>query len=556
MDLLKAQLDRIQKQLGGLSATQKMLTAALTAIMVITVVWWGRYAGEAEMVPLLNQSFTASDLGRIQGRLDEKGIKFTTSADKLLVPADRRMEILSDLTYSRLMPHSTQEGFDSMLKQMSPFDPEDKQAKLWNHSKEMLLAQIIGSFPDVVQADVMIDPKSVPRIGEGSIEPSATVNISLRDGVKPSQRLVDAAAEAVAGAEAGINTNRIKVVINGMAQKVHDADNPMDGSDQLGLLQQHEASAEERVRKTYSDIPGLLVSVTMKLNTTTIHTEKKDYDAKGTVQKVISSTSETDQTTGASQPGGEAGTMANVGLSAGGGGGGSGGGQTHEKTDEKMTVMVPETHTVSSTPAGDATPIGAAVRVPLSYFARMMQAMNGSTSEPSYAQLRPLIDDELKKMRLTVATDVGLKTAEEVSIDTYVDVSPSLASAPVAAASGFGVSHVVGGHAKEIALGALAVMSLFMASMMVRKASPSPLLAATAAAAGSGAGASQGDRKTMLTAGEALAGEASGGDSMLDGVELNDETVRTSHMVDQVSHMVRENPDAAAALVKRWLSRT
>jgi flagellar biosynthesis/type III secretory pathway M-ring protein FliF/YscJ len=555
MDLLKAQLDRIQKQLGGLSATQKMLTAALTAIMVITVVWWGRYAGEAEMVPLLNQSFTTSDLGRIQGRLDEKGIKYTTSADKLLVPSDRRMEILSDLTYSRLMPHSTQEGFDSMLKQMSPFDPEDKQAKLWNHSKEMLLAQIIGSFPDVVQADVMIDPKSVPRIGEGSIEPSATVNISLRDGVKASQRLVDAAAGAVAGAEAGINTSRIKVVINGMAQKVHDADNPMDGSDQLGLLQQHEASAEERVRKTYSDIPGLLVSVTMKLNTTTIHTEKKDYDAKGTVQKVISSTSETDQTTGASQTGGgEAGIMPNVGLSAGGGGG-SGGGQTHEKTDEKMTVMVPETHTVSSTPAGDATAIGAAVRVPLSYFARMMQAMNGSTSEPSYAQLRPLIDDELKKMRLTVATDVGLKTADEVSIDTYVDVSPSLASAPVAAASGFGVSHVVGGHAKEIALGALAIMSLFMASMMVRKASPSPLLA-TASAAGSGAGASQGDRKTILTAGEALAGEASGDESMMDGVELNDEAVRTSHIVDQVSHMVRENPDAAAALVKRWLSRT
>src|SRR6478609_9547049 len=108
MDFIKAQLDRIQQQLAGLNATQKMLTAALTAIMVITVVWWGRYAGEAEMVPLLNQSFTATDLGRMQERLDQKNIKYTVSADKLLVPADRRMEILSDLTYSRLMPRSTQ----------------------------------------------------------------------------------------------------------------------------------------------------------------------------------------------------------------------------------------------------------------------------------------------------------------------------------------------------------------------------------------------------------------------------------------------------------------
>src|SRR5437588_7887398 len=112
MDLLKIQFERLQKQLAGLNASQKMLTAALAAIMVITVVWWGKYAGEAEMVPLLNQSFSANDMGRIQERLDQKGIHFTVAGDKLMVPADRRMEILSDLTYSRLMPHSTQEGFE------------------------------------------------------------------------------------------------------------------------------------------------------------------------------------------------------------------------------------------------------------------------------------------------------------------------------------------------------------------------------------------------------------------------------------------------------------
>ena len=138
MDLLKSQFERLQKQLSGLNASQRMLTAALAAIMVITVIWWGRYAGEAENVTLLNQSFSPADLGRIQERLDQKGIRFSISGDKLLVPADRRMEILADLTYARLMPHNTSEGFDSLLKQMSPFDAEDKQAKLWNHGKEQL----------------------------------------------------------------------------------------------------------------------------------------------------------------------------------------------------------------------------------------------------------------------------------------------------------------------------------------------------------------------------------------------------------------------------------
>ena len=44
MDLLKKQFDRIQQQLAGLNASQKMLTMSLLAIMVMTFLWWGKYA--------------------------------------------------------------------------------------------------------------------------------------------------------------------------------------------------------------------------------------------------------------------------------------------------------------------------------------------------------------------------------------------------------------------------------------------------------------------------------------------------------------------------------
>ena len=53
MDLLKKQLEKIQQQLAGLSASQKMLTASLVAIMVMTFVFWGRYASNSEMEPVL-----------------------------------------------------------------------------------------------------------------------------------------------------------------------------------------------------------------------------------------------------------------------------------------------------------------------------------------------------------------------------------------------------------------------------------------------------------------------------------------------------------------------
>ena len=45
MDFLKNQLARLQQQFNQLTASQKMLSVSLVAIMVMTLLWWGRYAG-------------------------------------------------------------------------------------------------------------------------------------------------------------------------------------------------------------------------------------------------------------------------------------------------------------------------------------------------------------------------------------------------------------------------------------------------------------------------------------------------------------------------------
>jgi flagellar biosynthesis/type III secretory pathway M-ring protein FliF/YscJ len=221
--------------------------------------------------------------------------------------------------------------------------------------------------------------------------------------------------------------------------------------------------------------------------------------------------------------------------------------QTHEKTNDKFTLFVPETRTLSRTPAGDATVIGASVRVPLSYFSRKMQAINPAQKDPAYAQLKPFIDDELTHMRESVARCIALSSANDVSIDTYVDAAPAMAVAPLTATSASSLSLMVGGHAKSAALGGLALMSLFMAFMMVRKATPSPLATISSPVP---------DKAAMIEVGEPLVGEASTSSAMLDGMELNEEAVKTNQMIDQVSTLVRENPETAATLVRKWLNRS
>ena len=86
-----------------------------------------------------------------------------------------------------------------------------------------------------------------------------------------------------------------------------------------------------------------------------------------------------------------------------------------------------------------------------------------------------------------------------------------------------------------------------MVSMMVRKGSPLPAVAAPTLPV---------MPMPLLDASETLAGEVSEGKSTLDAMELDEDAVRAQQMVDQVSSMVEENPDAAAGLVKRWLNRS
>jgi flagellar biosynthesis/type III secretory pathway M-ring protein FliF/YscJ len=551
MDFIRAQLERIQQQLAGLSATQKMLTVALVAIMVITVLWWGKYASEAEMVPLLRQTMSDAEIGRMQDSLESKGIHTEISGGTLLVHPDQRLAAMSALTFAKALPHITDDGFKDLVSQINPFLSESQVGKFWTQYKQQLLGKVIEGMKGVASAQVMIDSTGRRDIGAGDVEPSSSVNITLEEGVADAQKLVDAAAALVAGSQAGLKPSHVSVIVNGVLQKVRDpsSDPLADASEQLHTRQQDELYQENKVRGAYSWITHLAVKVTVTLNTTMVQEQKKTYDAKGVVKAPVKSTEETDETTGpAPSAGGEAGAVPNMGLPpAGPAANAAGPTQNHSKTEAQTEVKIPETVTTSSTPAGATTVAGVTVQVPYRYFVGEYKEINPNAKDPTEKDVQPLISNELGSMKTAVATLLSVP-ADRISVGTFHEiVDPATSTQPVVASTVGSVSSLVGGHAKEIALGMLAIMSLFMASMMVRKTTPAvvPAVAHTNSLA-----------TPSLLSTEPIAGEAAGGDALLDGMELNEEAIKAQHMVDQVSTMVRENPDAAAALVKRWLNRT
>jgi flagellar biosynthesis/type III secretory pathway M-ring protein FliF/YscJ len=558
MDAFKAQLERIKQQLAALTATQKMLVAALVSIMVLTMLYWGRYAGNPEMVSLLTTTLTEDEIGVIQQQLKIDGIPCQVDTGKVLVPADRQLEAVESLKFNQMLPQDTRSAFEQMSKTLTPFATNTERETTYNRATEMQLQQIISHWKGVATAKVMINAKNERHI-DGTIPPSATVDIQTRGDVDNVRQLARSAADAVAHAVSGLTPSHIGIIINEKSISVSDSDGLGGTTEQMELKVKTENDIAQKIRDVFP-IPGLTVTVNCDVESKTIHEESTKFGKKEDVLTLPNETKEhSEESTSSPQGPREPGAVSNTGGGGSGGlsvdGSGGGGGDVTSSTVTDDTTRnenyVNNTHTITDTPAGKPVALSATVRVPLSYFAAAFKVKYPSIKEPTDDAIQKFTDAKLDSIRGGVKSIAGLKLDDELSVDSYEDIPNDLAMAAGTSVPSATLS-TVGGHAKEIALGVLAVVSLFLMASMVRKSTPATIVMPQLAGMG---GPIPVGSEAGGFAGEVIAGEVGAGDAALDGMELNDEDVRTQQMLDQVTTMVKENPDSAAALVKRWLSR-
>jgi flagellar biosynthesis/type III secretory pathway M-ring protein FliF/YscJ len=545
MDLFKAQFDRITRQLGALSPSQKMLTAALVAIMIMTLVWWGRFAGESETEPLFSTAISADQLNQVMNVLDQKGIKHTGSGDKIMVASEDRIRAYSALAFAKVLPRGGADPLNEIFKNINPLQPESTTDRMINGARESALGQIIGEFPNVVYAKVMIDATHEIRIG-GDAEPRASITITTSEGAKGLKELADAAASLVEGSQSRLSRSGIRVVINGRLVPVRDINADDNFTQNLQeMAHQEELKYEAKIRDLFGDMPGLSAHVTCSVNNTKTDQHSVTYDGKNAVSKERESHNVSEENANPAPTGGEGGAVPNSGLAVGGASNpATGGSNIREESDNKYDVRIPSTEIHTQTPAGATTPMAAAVRVP---YESLVAAYKNKSHQQSSAQisdavLEPYIARELEAIKHSVMKMTLLKDSD-VEVSYYVDPTPTVAAATVSP-SAISRALLNTGHMKEVALGALALVSLFMVSTVVRKGNAQPTVVAAT---------NVGPIDDVLEAREEPVGVVGAADSSLTGLELDEESIRSQQVVKQVASLVKENPDSAAAMVKRWL---
>jgi flagellar biosynthesis/type III secretory pathway M-ring protein FliF/YscJ len=558
MDFLKSQLDRIQQQLAGLTASQKMLAACLVAIIVMTVAYWGRQAGNSEMAPLYREALDPADAGRVKQFLLGHGINAEIGSDNLVsVPAAKLNEALATVALSDLMPKAPSINFESFMKGINPFNSVGMNDAHLVNFKQARLAEVICKFDGVKGADVFIDATQKAGFNGTGVEPSATVHIRAKNPKVITQAIVDGAASLVMGAQAGLAWKRVTVLVNGAPRRVSDPE--MRGANEpevLALRDEEQEKVAARVRNVLP-IPGMAVSVTFGTSSETVRRRSHTYDKDKSFNMEAETQEKNREATGgagAATPA-EPGAQPNVGMAVATAGAAAAGDMAVTETDSKTKFNTYASDVIEETLKGPGLTraTGAAVLIPRSYVVNVLNAGKPNAPEPDEAKIDQWCAKWLPKWQEVVRSTVDLPSVKDVTIDLYPDITPvagagAAAGDAVAGVSSASIAAVAGTHSREIMLGGLAVVSLFMVSMMVRKAGPAVVAAPV--------GVQTTVPMPLLDATESLAGEVSEGKSMLDAMELDEDAVRAQQMVEQVAAMVDDNPDAAASLVKRWMSRT
>jgi len=561
MALLRNTTDQIKALLGNMTFSQKMLIGALLVIIAGSVAWMMNYAGKPELVAVINQQFEPAMLARQAAALKAAGIKSQVKDGKVVVAQGDQEQALAVLAFNgELAGQDISFGFQQVVNDSNIWRSESEKDRMWKVATENELARVMKLFPDVQDAKVIVDRPDKLTFGRKSDAlGSAAVHLRLKAGAGIDKKMITAVADLVSGAVREVPRDRVKLIdtTNGRSYRVPSEDASIP-ADLLELTMMHEKHLSDNIVKAIGHIENVLISVSVKVDASGKTVKAVTPDKTKTITPVSEEHSSKIVSADGGGTGGEPGVRTNTG-SAVTAVPGSGGGSGHTETDDKTVFgppVVATTETMTTELPGAVKEVSAAVNVPRSYFVAALKAsagggQPGGGGEPDPAALKQFMAEQTDQIKENVLRALGLSKADEarVAIGWYYD-TPPVAATEAPGAPTAGVMALVAGHAGTIGLGTLAVVSILALLLMMRKAASGATIAAAAPQVGPAAVPSLG-----LVGGDGVVGEAGMADGSLPGVEVDAETLRAQKMVEQVASMVKGNPDAAASLVKRWITK-
>lgn len=551
MQALRNMLELVRTRLSGLSPSAKLLAGSLVVIVALGFFLIAQWSATTDLVPF---AVKEASIEEARSFLSARGVSYEEKEGQILVPVDRRNELVS--AFAEQAGSGSGIDFDRLIALDSPFETTRQSETKKLIALQNVLANTIQGFRNVKSARVFISPKPATPLGASRHVQTASVNVVMRSGAL-SEEQIDAIASMVAGTQSGLKPEAVSITDGLRNYRTSFARAGATGENLDQALKIADA-VQSRIATLLAAIEGVLIAVNPQV-VTKQRTEKRTEFGEGT-SVPTSESSMVSEMKGASS-GREPGVVPNTGLSVVSTSGG-GSASSNERTESRYMPVVPGSEIVEKDNTGYATKIDVGVSIPWSYFVKVWQLKNPAADgedakTPDDAAIAVVRDEEIARIRKLIeplaATDAveGAKKGA-VEVSWFYDFEAVPAQASIGAGLGeivLGGGGATGGGAsgliKPIGLGALAVVSLFFMFNIARRASAREELPTAEELAGVPPKLESDDAE--------IVGEADEATPALEGMELDDDSLRRAQMLEQLNDMAQRDPSELSGILRRWM---
>jgi flagellar biosynthesis/type III secretory pathway M-ring protein FliF/YscJ len=562
MERFRLLLASIQKYMGQLGATQKMLAGSLVVIALMTLFLVSQYAGKPAWVELLPGA-PAAEQQRALSHLQQAGLKAQLNkSGQIVVPPEQERQGLAQLTEAGKLPSDVSQLFRNILEKQTWYTSRQQSEQYYQIDLQNMLGTVIANFSGVRSATVVIDAPPAGGLGSSVRRPTASATVFMQAGRTLEQGTVDAIAGLIAGAKAGLPAESIRIIdgTSGRSRRA-TAPNDMAATTYLEHAAKVEAQTRDKLEELLAYIPGVIVAVTAQVDVTNVTASvKKNLErGEGTVSLPKSETTQKSNQSDSSKSS-EPGVRSNTQADIAGGGSGRSTTEQEESTNEMENHVGQRVEQILD-PRGMPTHLAASVNVPHSFIIGLLKASQAGAA-PASAAAKPAEPAEadvearfqIEKTKIAEAVRSHLKTLDHdgklVEGDVSVAMIPvDVPMAPAASQAGIlgGLASgkgPIGGMFDKVIVGVLAIFAVGMMLTMVRKAGRKLELPSAEELVGA---------PPPLESKSDVIGEADETETPMQGIEVGDDQMHRQKMLETVTELVGSTPEMAAKLVNRWI---
>jgi flagellar M-ring protein FliF len=477
---------------------------------------------------------------------------FTIEGGRVKVPRSQRAAYLAALADAKALPPNFGEEFKDDAGS-GLFEPPALRLERLKHTKEREISLVLNCMQGIERATVQIDSQSQSGLGQEVIR-TASVFASAVGSVPLDDDQVDKMRYYVAGAIAGMKPENVTIAdANG---RIHPGDEIKSGgpdSDAYAkAVRRAERDLETKIRESLSSyIQNLTVTATVVLDhEKSSHTIENKLDPKPVT--VRSEEDSRTMTRESSAPGGA------PGLGSQGGGvnqpmslasaGGKSGNENSEESKNKQVNMVSSTSTEKESDGRAIKAAKVAIGIPASYYEKVWQRDNPTKpgeepKKPDQTALDEIRKEITKNVTAHVATllppspDVKDPTTM-VTVTTFQDIKPPEIPGP---AVPLRIGTWLVDNWPMLAMVCLVLVSVAMLRSVLR-----------------GVPAAAQDNSSIsarIPASESKSEEKEEPVEVAAARRLRRMTGTGPSLRDELSELVKEDPDSAAGILRTWIGQ-